>query len=207
VVREEINRNLRIFGSGSKKGKKMKRLIILLVVLVLCVGAYSAPILVYKISSRASGEFGGEAGSVSWKGYLVIDTSAADPCSSIILYGKVDGAKEYEQIEDPNVTYNADVNTASIGLVNPVPGAAAGKTKSTDVGGVYDANDVAKTMKGGIVFDDTTEPLTGLTGIGGGALSLKLDSRLTKAANELGLDEDETQDAIIDALEAKGYAD
>jgi hypothetical protein len=185
----------------------MKKLIILLAVLILCVGAYGAPILIYKISGRASGELGGEAGSVSWKGYLVIDTADADANSSIILYGKVDGAKEYEEIDDVADDYNADAVTASIVLDNPVPGAAAGKTKSTDLGGGYDANDVAKSMKGGIVFDDATEPLTGLTGIGGGTLSLKLDSKLTKAANESGLDEDETQDAITTALEAKGYED
>jgi hypothetical protein len=185
----------------------MKKLIILLTVLVLCTGAYSAPILVYKISGRAGGELNGEAGSVSWKGYSVIDTADANANSSIILYGKVDGEKEYEVIDDVVSTYSADANIASILLDNPIPGAAAGKTKSTDVGGGYDDEDVAKSMKGGIVFDDATEPLTGLDAIGGGSLSARLDTIATKSVNEDGLDEGETQDAIEDYLIAKGYED
>jgi hypothetical protein len=201
--------------------KKLVTMAVLLIVLGLCLPAYSADandnVLVYKvsISGKVIDDVNGiQSGSI--KGYLVVDVNTAitdvnttiDDCN-LIAYGKNDDGVKV-QYTWAGVNYDADV-TSSIGVDFWQPGywfegILIGKNvKETDIGVDADV-EVAKNLSGHILL--WCDPLTGTSYelLGSGKISMKLDNRFTRECNELDYTTTEAVTAIEEYLEVeKGY--
>lgn len=198
----------------------MKKLILLLVLVALCVPAYG-DILIYKVSIKVQGiaENGSaEMGKASLKGYLVLDVVdfSTSPImivdDTLLVYGKDNiGDKIYNStntglwidgfVIDSKSAVFAYMNAWGADL------SATGKSKMTDIGTLQDEV-IAKSLKGALTtnpggMSDPLDPVTSL--YGSGKVSAKLDSKYTKEANEDTLTLANVVLEIEDYLLDKGY--
>jgi len=173
--------------------KKLVTMAVLLIVLGICLPAYSVTdvndnILVYKVSISGKVFDVNGFGSGRVKGYAVVDVNTTDVNSAFIAYGKYDGDKIQETWVISVERDLEEIGSWGVGVEfweksdYWFEGIALGKAKETDIG-VDDEALVAKSLSGNILL--WVNPLTGEELLGSGKISLKLDRNTTEEFNAL----------------------
>jgi hypothetical protein len=197
------------------KVKKLSTMIASLIVLGICLPAYSqsqatdANILVYKVSmsGKALTADGIESGTI--RGYVVAEVDVASTNCNFIAYGKDDAGNKFQKSWDSYIdrelqdscigVYFADTATGGNSICGNLIG---NKAKEMDIGAADEAL-IAKSLTGHFLL--WVNPLTLDDLLGSGKISLKLDNRLTKEYNGEGKDRIAAAIAVQEYLEEKGY--
>jgi hypothetical protein len=232
-----------IFKQIQERKKKMKKLVMVLVVLALCVPTYGY-ILVYKVtmSGTVAGwkttPDGWLLSKASGRGYLVLDVDDDDP--NVLndvqfidyytedhdkLYDMWDAGEEFtHSILPGRPPKGKNIVCVDLNLVDSgfeLGGRVLGTVKSTDIGTLDEDEkkekvDVATSLKGVGAWESYEDDTLNESGYG--TLSLTLDSKWTKTANnpdeEKGFGgnfenflapESDAPQGLINWLESKGY--
>ncbi len=206
----------------------MKKLVMLLAVLALCIPAYGE-ILVYKTKAKILAyEYDDpEKLKETYTGYMVLDVNLDDTGGLLEIEDKVDiwywkGSKYYLV----DYTFELDLWLLDLGspwvvlsdfwsyLYIPIPpdegyfgqiwAVTSGKGRETNIGN-GEKRRIAKSTKGHCLCEQDGESF-----LGSGTVSSRLSTKFTRIgnrANECDGDFEDTVDAITEYLEGKGYED
>jgi len=193
----------------------MKKLVMLLAVLALCMPAYGE-ILVYKVSGRAKGiDIDDQVmGTAKFRGYHVVDVNFnGEPNIEddvLIVYGRDENGDKIGGGYGEAIADFMQVDIASfawavwLNLDDQVIGTVTGKARERNIG-ADDDEIVALRMKGHLLVDGVVPP-TFHDSVGSGKISARLKRKWTRDYNEEGANVNDVVDEIIDYLIDKGYA-
>jgi len=193
----------------------MKKLGILLIVLAVCLPAYSQ-VLVYSVTSTVRGVSDPVEGDLGWgtvvsHGYLVADADLSGEAElSLILYGRDDngnkafevfelGLDEFYPVNNSPYTFTAGVYYDNLWLA-----ILTGYAREINIGGGTAL--VAQGLTGHIlIFGDL--PLSENDAYGSGIVAARLKLTWTRQYNKEELSFGDAVDRVIEYLENKGYTE